>query len=200
MSNVFEDGLADFIRSLANNQGKGGASNFVKEENVQQRTNPKHKTTVHAPGLYDEGPEQQDELEHVKCEKISQDCSEAHVDEEKIRKRKYVHKGLRGATASKKKSKVNESTTTDNVHLHEDGAKNIAEEKSLQDEITEDVIHNSEVRDTIITEHVQSAKDNTSADYEQKLVSPTTTDGVASRVVCERDDALKHLQFYGTGS
>ncbi|KAM0871214.1 hypothetical protein ACQ4PT_039581 [Festuca glaucescens] len=196
MCNFFEDGLAKFIRSLADNQAKGGANIYVKEEKVQHKTSPKRKRSVHRPESYDEGGEHQDdEPDNEAHVKTAQEDAETHVDEDKPKKRKYVRKGVCAARDSKK-CKVKDSISIEQVHVQEDYSKKMVDEQSTEVELAGTVITetlNSDVKDIIITEPVEAnkEKDNTSA---------TRSDGVTGSTFCDAGDALKHLQMYATGS
>ncbi|KAM0910896.1 hypothetical protein ACQ4PT_013863 [Festuca glaucescens] len=201
MCNVFEDGLYDFIRSLGNNQGKVCTRNNATDETGQQRNNPKRRRAAHFPQSYDEREvHEEDEEKQSNVVKLAQDDAEVLVSESKTKKRKYVHRGMGGARASKKKSNVTESMPNNQVHIDEDGTKKDIEDKSLEAEDAEDVTLDSHVRDTVITKPAEANTGNSSTVFEQAVVSPACTDGVAVSTLCNTTDALKNLQIYGPGS
>ena len=201
MCNVFEDGLYDFIRSLGNNQGKGCTRNNATDETGQQRNNPKRRRATHFPQSYDEREvHEEDEEKQSNVVKLAQDDAEVLVSESKTKKTKYVHRGMGGARASKKKSNVTESMPNDQVHIDEDGTKKDIEDKSLEAEDAEDVTLDSHVRDTVITKPVEANTGNSSTISEQVVVSLACTDGVAVSTLCDTTDALTNLQIYGLGS
>lgn len=135
MCNVFEEGLADFIKTLANN----------KEENVHHKITPKRKRGLNVPVSHDEGGEHQGAVHMADVQ------TEAPVNEGKPNKRKYV-----------KKAKVKKNIPTDHVVADEGGVTGIAQDSQVPDENARYVNIHSEVTDNVTMDPVEAKKDHIS--------------------------------------
>ncbi|KAM0850571.1 hypothetical protein ACQ4PT_052992 [Festuca glaucescens] len=208
MCSVFEDGLAEFVRSFAINSGKESTKNIHQaEEDVQNISKQKCRRRV--PHVTEGGNQKEVLLDHMAG------TTEVEVAPEignvaKSKKRKADDRFIAAARPKKKKMKGSEISPEEHVVIEdhqenigtedrqEEATANLFEEKA-PDCQTEHKVGNSELaEDEQQTQSNVQIEEPVEVNKDVSAIAPQETE--VSLPQTNMGDALRNLQFYGTGS
>ncbi|KAM0871198.1 hypothetical protein ACQ4PT_039571 [Festuca glaucescens] len=208
MCSVFEDGLAEFVRSFAINSGKESTENLHQtEEDVQNISKQKRRRRV--PHVTEGGNQKEVLLDHMAG------TTEVEVAPEignvaKSKKRKADDRFIAAARPKKKKMKGSEISPEEHVVIEyhqenigtedhqEEATANLFEEKA-PDCQTEHKVGNSELaEDEQQTQSNVQIEEPVEVNKDVSAIAPQETE--VSLPHTNMGDALRNLQFYGTGS
>ncbi|KAM0870558.1 hypothetical protein ACQ4PT_039932 [Festuca glaucescens] len=208
MCNVFKDGLAEFFRSFAINKGKESTDNLHQaEEDVQNISKQKHRRRV--THVTEGGNRKEVLLDHMEGT-TEVEVAPQIINEAKSKKIKADDRCIAAARPKKKKMKGAVISPEEHVVI-EDHQKNVGTEdhkeeataklfeEKASDGQTDQKVGNSDLAEDEQQTHI-NVEIQEPVEVNKEVSAIVAQETEVSLTHTNMGDALRNLQFYGTGS